>query len=334
MNREDTFKSVYGVEAPKAVLGLFIEDLKQVKRKSKAKQYQGLLELLLRYSYAIFYDYKTVSIINNRLKYRQEAMKILNSEDVEEAFSFIARATKPKETDLEKLKRLREELKELDKEGMEYSAMKTEIEELSRSIDLSDTCVARDELKRLKEELKELDKEGMEYSAMKTEIEELSRSIDLSDTCVARDEIKRLKKELDTKSYTLAKGQKEEDEQAFIKVALVALSTGARLKEITETLELSVRKGIVYFIVDGSEEEGIILELDAKTIRGYLKDIRRHYSERIKKGTDISTGIRKAVARMSVPFAHTTTKGIYREYATNLNHLNTLYDKCLTSSAQ
>ena len=54
MNREKTFKSVYGVEAPKEVLELFIEDLKQIKRKSKAKQYQGLLELLLRYSYAIF----------------------------------------------------------------------------------------------------------------------------------------------------------------------------------------------------------------------------------------------------------------------------------------
>ena len=246
MNREDTFKSVYGVEAPKAVLGLFIEDLKQVKRKSKAKQYQGLLELLLRYSYAIFYDYKTVSIINNRLKYRQEAMKILNSEDVEEAFSFIARATEPKEP--------------------------------------------------------------------KTPKKDINNS---SNTCIAKDEINRLKEELDTKSYTLAKGQKEEDKQAFIKVALVALSTGARLKEITETLELSSRKGVTYFINGDNEEEGVILEIDIKTIRAYLKDIRSHYSERIAKGTDISTGIRKAVKRLNIPNCG------------NTNNLNTLYRECV-----
>ena len=249
MNREKTFKSVYGVETPKAVLGLYIEDLQQVKRLSKSKQYQGLLELLLKYSYAIFYDYKTVSIINNRLKYRQEAMKILNNDDVEKAFNFIARATEPKEP------------------------------------------------KTTKKDLR-----------------------DSSNACIAKDEINRLKEELDTKSYKLAKGQKEEDKQIFIKVALVALSTGARLKEITETLELSSRKGVTYFINGEDEEEGIILEIDIKTIRAYLKDIRSHYSERIAKGTDISTGIRKAVKRLNIPNCG------------NTNNLNSLYRECLTSS--
>lgn len=251
MNREKTFKSVYGVEAPKAVLGLYTEDLHQVKRLSKSKQYQGLLELLLRYSYAIFYDYKTVSIINNRLKYRQEAMKLLNNDDVEKAFNFIARATEPKEP-----------------------------------------------------------------KAPKKDIN------DSSNACIAKDEIKRLKEELDTKSYKLAKGQKEEDKQIFIKVALVALSTGARLKEITETLELSSKKGVIYFINEDDTEEGVILELDVKTIRAYLKDIRSHYSERIAKGTDISTGIRKAVKRLNIPNCG------------NTNNLNTLYRECLTSSTQ
>lgn len=246
MNRDNTFKSVYGVEAPKAILELYIEDLQQVKRLSKSKQYQGLLELLLRYSYAIFYDYKTVSIINNRLKYRQEAMKILNESDVEKAFNNIARATEPKEPKTPKK-------------------------------DLSDS----------------------------------------SNTCIAKDEINRLKEELDTKSYKLAKGQKEEDKQIFIKVALVALSTGARLKEITETLELSSRKGVTYFINEEEEEEGIILELDIKTVRAYLKDIRSHYSERIAKGTDISTGIRKAVKRLNIPNCG------------NTNNLNTLYRECV-----
>jgi len=246
MTREKTFKSVYGVEAPKEVLGLFIEDLKQVKRKSKSKQYQGLLELLLKYSYAIFYDYKTVSIINNRLKYRQEAMKILNSEDVEGAFNFILRATEPKQPKAPK-----------------------------KSLN------------------------------------------DSSSTCTAKNEINRLKEELDTKSYKLAKGQKEIDKQIFIKVALVALSTGARLKEITETLELSTKKGVVYFTNGDDTEEGIILELDIKTVRGYLKDIRNHYRERIAKGTDISTGIRKAIKRLNIADCG------------NTNNLNTLYRECI-----
>ena len=35
MTREDAFKAVYGVETPKEVLGLYIQDLKQIKRKSK-----------------------------------------------------------------------------------------------------------------------------------------------------------------------------------------------------------------------------------------------------------------------------------------------------------
>ena len=312
MNREDTFKSVYGVEAPKAVLGLYIEDLQQVKRLSKTKQYQGLLELLLRYSYAIFYDYKTVSIINNRLKYRQEAMKILNNDDVEKAFNFIARATEPKETAAEKLKRLKEELKEL--KGTEYEAKEKEIKKLEESL------------------------EGK------------------TNTCIAKDEINRLKEELDTKSYKLAKGQKEEDKQIFIKVALVALSTGARLKEITETLELSSRKGVTYFIDGEDEKEGIILEIDIKTIRAYLKDIRSHfdkkatetiesYKERFEKiakdrksydtkdyekykrlsaftpaDIDISTGVRKAIKRLEILGCG------------NTNDLNTLYKSCLTSS--
>ena len=280
MNREKTFKSVYGVEAPKEVLELFVEDLKQVKRKSKSKQYQGLLELLLKYSYAIFYDYKTVSIINNRLKYRQEAMKILNSEDVEEAFSFIARATEPKQPKAPK--------KDLN--------------------DSSNTCIAKDEINRLKERLVKLD----------------------------ADKIK------------LAKGQDKQDERIFIKIALVALSTGERLKEITETLELSSKKGIVYFTNDDNKEEGVILELDIKTARGYLKDIKNHYRERIARDIDISTGIRKAIKRLNIKISHTTIKAII-EYnrkkpkspknenittCGNINHLNQLYKHCLTSSAQ
>ena len=156
---------------------------------------------------------------------------------------------------------------------------------------------------------------------------------DYPNTCIAKDEIKRLKEELDTKSYKLAKGQKEEDKQIFIKVALVALSTGSRLKEITETLELSSKKGVTYFTNEEDTKKGIILELDTKTIRAYLKDIKSHYADRIGK-VDIGRGIRKAVGRISIPYPHTTKEGVKRDNATSLNHLNYLYDECLTSSTQ
>jgi hypothetical protein len=145
-------------------------------------------------------------------------------------------------------------------------------------------------------------------------------SLEVSSSCIAKDEINRLKAQLDTKGYELAKGQKVEDKEAFVKIALVALSTGARLKDIMEDLTVSTKKGVILFNDGIKQEEGVILELDTKTVQSYLKAIRSHYSDRIAKGTDISTGIRKAVKRLNIPNAG------------NLNHLNHLYTKCLTSS--
>ncbi len=138
--------------------------------------------------------------------------------------------------------------------------------------------------------------------------------------CVALSEINRLKADLDSKNYELAKGQKEEDKEIFIKVALVALSTGARLKDIMEDLTISTKKGVTYFDDGIKQEKGVILELDTKTVQAYIKAIRSHYHDRIAKGTDISTGIRKAIKRLKIPNSQ------------NLNHLNTLYKQCLTSS--
>jgi len=153
----------------------------------------------------------------------------------------------------------------------------------------------------------------------------------VNDSCIAKDEIRRLKAQLDNKTYGLAKGQKVEDKEIFIKVALVALSTGARLKDIMEDLTVSTKKGVIYFDDGISSKEGVILELDAKTVQGYLKAIRSHYSDRIAKGTDISTGIRKAVKRLNINF-NQTIKGKLIPTAQNTNHLNALYRECLTSS--
>jgi len=145
-----------------------------------------------------------------------------------------------------------------------------------------------------------------------------SRNLKTSDICTAKDEIKRLKSQLDNKTYELSKGQKEEDKQAFIRIALVALSTGARLKDIMEDLTVSTKRGLTYF----NNREGVILELDTKTIQGYLKAIRSHYKDRIEQGTDYSTGIRKAVKRLNI------------SNCKNTNNLNQLYKQCLTSSPQ
>ena len=142
--------------------------------------------------------------------------------------------------------------------------------------------------------------------------------IKTDDSCVAKDEIERLKAQLDGKSYELAKGQKADDKEIFIKVALLALSTGSRLKEITESLTVSTRKGVAYFDDGKESKEGIILVLDIKTVQSYLKAIHAHYSERIGKGTDISTGIRKAVKRLNV------------QESKNLNDLNAIYHDCMT----
>jgi hypothetical protein len=146
--------------------------------------------------------------------------------------------------------------------------------------------------------------------------EPIAPSKEVSNTCIAKTEIERLKDELDTKSYKLSRGQKVEDKETYIKVALVALSTGARLKEITETLELSTKKELTIFTNGESSEEGVILVLDIKTVRAYLRDIRKHYADRIGK-VDISTGIRKAIKALGIPNCG------------NTNHLNALYRECI-----
>ncbi len=162
------------------------------------------------------------------------------------------------------------------------------------------------------------------------------------DDCVAISEITRLKAQLDTEEYELAKGQKVEDKEIFIKIALVALSTGARLKDIMGDLTVSTKKGVTLF----NDIEGVILVLDTKTVQSYLKAIRSHYSDRIGK-VDISTGIRKAVKRLSIKISQGIIDDIKKtnnnpktkkqkrtdlKYCENTNHLTTLYRECLTSS--
>ena len=135
----------------------------------------------------------------------------------------------------------------------------------------------------------------------------------VKDDCIAIDEIKRLKAQLDNNTYELARGQRVEDKEIFIKIAIVAMATGARLSDIMSDLAISSKKSVTLF----NDTEGIILALDIKTVQSYLRAIRSHYKDRLERGIDISTGIRKAVKKLDIPKAG------------NLNHLNSLYKACL-----
>jgi len=103
---------------------------------------------------------------------------------------------------------------------------------------------------------------------------------------------------------------------------LVALSTGTRLRDITETLEITEEKGIIYFTNEVRKIRGIILELDIETVQGYLVDIKNHYRERIARDVDISTGLRGAIKKLNIAGCG------------NINHLNELYRACLTTTEQ
>ena len=143
--------------------------------------------------------------------------------------------------------------------------------------------------------------------------------LESNNECIAKDEIRGLKAQLDNKSYELSRGQKAEDKEVFIMIAIVALATGARFSDIMENLKISTKKGVTYFDDGLTVQEGVILELDTKTVQNYLKSIRKHYKARIEAKMDIGTGVRKNIKKLNIP------KG------QNINHLNALYRECVTS---
>jgi len=286
IERDELLKALYQVTTKGDLLSQFDSKLSGAKG-STTQRYTHLLEQIVFYSHAIIFGHGVQTAHNYRQSFMTTAKKNkllkLNNKDIEKAFSFLNRTEKwDFLSDAEKIEVLKERQAKKPNERTEKQLQK---------------------IKSSKEQ-KQQNKDG---SAV-------------NDSCIAKDEVRRLKAQLDNKTYELAKGQKKEDKEIFIKVALVALSTGARLKDIMEDLTVSTKKGVIYFDDGISSKEGVILELDAKTVRGYLKAIRSHYSDRIAKGTDISTGIRKAVKRLNIPNCG------------NTNNLNTLYRECLTSS--
>jgi len=230
-------------------------------------------------------------------------------------------------------------------------------------------AILKPKIKTVEDEIEELKKKLEKKPNDKDIIEEIKVLEDSK--CQAKKSIRTLQAQLDNKTYELAKGQKEEDKQAFIKIALVALSTGARLKDIMEDLTVSTKKGVIYFNDGVSSKEGVILELDAKTVQGYLKAIRSHFEkkavETIARYNEVYSEAKELTdEKLFKRFTHQKRKndrekiinhlhdlskmnqsdidistGIRKAVkrlnipnCQNTNHLNTLYRECLTSSAQ
>jgi len=248
-DRETLLLALYQTSNKKELLEQFNANLSGAKG-SSIQKYAHLLEQIVFFSHAIIFNHGIQTAHN----YRQNFMTVaksnkqlkLSSEEISKAFSFLNRTEAWSFlTDEEKLEKVNERL-------------------------------AKKESERLRKQQKALE-------------EKLNQPVESETTdnkeCIAKDEIKRLKSELNEKSYKLARGQKEDDKEAFIKIALVALSTGARLNDIMENLTITTRKGVTYFDDGLTVKKGVILGLEAKTVQSYIKSIRSHYDyiERCKK---------------------------------------------------
>ena len=149
----------------------------------------------------------------------------------------------------------------IDEEGGKYKAMALEaftVEEIYKPIKKKD--------KVRKKELKENVRAG----------EADSQNID---PAIIVNQIKELRNILISKSYKVAKNQKEEQVRAYYILALLGLATGRRFTEVLKTLKLSKRRDKIYFdgLLKGNNEkiEGHIIELSYKEVQGYLRELRK-----------------------------------------------------------
>jgi hypothetical protein len=257
-------------------------------RGTATQRYIHLLEQTMFYSHAIIFGHGVQTAHNYRQAFMSTAKKNkllkLGDKEIEKAFSFFNRSEK---WDFLSREERIEVLKERQtKKPSEKTAL----------------------------QLKKLESSKQQNTPKNSVLES-------KDSCVAIDEIKRLKADLDNETYELSRGQKVEDKETFIKIAIIAMATGARLNDIMENLTISTKRGVTFFDDGISVKEGVLLMIDTKTAQSYLRAIRGHYKDRIGK-VDISTGIRKAVKRLNIPKSG------------NLNHLNALYKDCLTSSSK
>ena len=114
---------------------------------------------------------------------------------------------------------------------------------------------------------------------LKKEVREGSADSQNIDPATIVNQIKELRKTITTKSYTVAKNQKEEQVRAYFILALLGLATGRRFTEILKTLKMSKRGKKIFFdgLLKGNDKkiEGHIIELSYKEAQGYLKELRK-----------------------------------------------------------
>ena len=93
-------------------------------------------------------------------------------------------------------------------------------------------------------------------------------------------QIEILKEELNTKSYTVASNQKEEQVRAYRILFILALATGRRFTEILKSLEMEKRGTRLTFrgLLKGNSEaiEGHIIGLSYSEVKKYLKELRKY----------------------------------------------------------
>jgi len=114
---------------------------------------------------------------------------------------------------------------------------------------------------------------------LKKEVREGSADSQNIDPATIVNQIKELRKTITTKSYKVAKNQKEEQVRAYYLLAILGLATGRRFTEILKTLKMSKRGAKFYFdgLLKGNNEkiEGHIIELSYKEVQGYLRELRK-----------------------------------------------------------
>jgi len=114
---------------------------------------------------------------------------------------------------------------------------------------------------------------------LKKEVREGSADSQNIDPATIVNQIKELRKTITTKSYKVAKNQKEEQVRAYYLLAILGLATGRRFTEILKTLKMSKRGVKFYFdgLLKGNDEkiEGHIIELSYKEVQGYLRELRK-----------------------------------------------------------
>jgi len=137
----------------------------------------------------------------------------------------------------------------------------------------------------------------------------------IDNDCLALEHIDTLKTEL-TKD-TKVMGGKLDDKKAYIKFAIVSLSTGATPKDMLDVdYNIDPKKSIV----------------DFENINTLITELRAYQAERKLSERGIRNGIDKLELPMSKAL-HEKIKGKY-SHCRNFNHLIHLYKECITSSHQ